>query len=242
MERAEEYSFRNDVYTTLIRFSNYKASGFLAGERKSCPSDSVFFSMLLTSSDELLGKAYRKGKMIALYTEPFLNAYKKVVNDELAYYVYLHQDELSTLTDPLFKDMGSVDTRFTNVFNKYWRDKCSRSVRILYYRTLITDSSAPKFDGIGLESSRLMYEKILSFKASVDDYLKQHKPFRGLFGVGRQCRRMFAVQMVHASLSGEESLGASAMMAASVELAIITMILMMIIISSTASASHSASH
>lgn len=174
MERAEEYSFRNDVYTTLIRFSNYKASGFLAGERKSCPSDSVFFSMLLTSSDELLGKAYRKGKMIALYTEPFLNAYKKVVNDELAYYVYLHQDELSTLTDPLFKDMGSVDTRFTNVFNKYWRDKCSRSVRILYYRTLITDPSAPKFDGIGLEPSRLMYEKILSFKASVDDYLKQY--------------------------------------------------------------------
>ena len=153
MERAEEYSFRNDVYTTLIRFSNYKASGFLAGERKSCPSDSVFFSMLLTSSDELLGKAYRKGKMIALYTEPFLNAYKKVVNDELAYYVYLHQDELSTLTDPLFKDMGSVDTRFTNVFNKYWRDKCSRSVRILYYRTLITAPLAPKFDGIGLEPS-----------------------------------------------------------------------------------------
>lgn len=174
MERAEEYSFRNDVYTTLIRFSNYNASGFLAGERKSCPSDSVFFSMLLTSSDELLGKAYRKGKMIALYTEPFLNAYKKVVNDELAYYVYLHQDELSTLTDPLFKDMGSVDTRFTNVFNKYWRDKCSRSVRILYYRTLITDPLAPKFDGIGLEPSRLMFEKILTFKATVDGYLKQY--------------------------------------------------------------------
>ena len=118
MERAEEYSFRNDVYTTLIRFSNYKASGFITGERKSCPSDSVFFSMLLTSSDELLGKAYRKGKMIALYTEPFLNAYKKVVNDELAYYVYLHQEELSSITDSLFKDMGTVDTRFANVFNK----------------------------------------------------------------------------------------------------------------------------
>ena len=95
MDRPEEYAFRNDVYTTLIRFTNYKASGFLAGERKSCPDDNVFFSMLLTSSDELLGRAYRKGKMIALYTEPFLNAYKKVVNDELAYYVFVHQDELS---------------------------------------------------------------------------------------------------------------------------------------------------
>ena len=174
MERAEEYSFRNDVYTTLIRFSNYKASGFIAGERKSCPNDSVFFSMLLTSSDELLGKAYRKGKMIALYTEPFLNAYKKVVNDELAYYVYLHQEELSSITDSLFKDMGTVDTRFANVFNKYWRDKCSRSVRVLYYRTLITDPLAPKYDGIGLEPSRLMFEKILTFKATVDGYLKQY--------------------------------------------------------------------
>lgn len=172
MERSEEYSFRNDVYTTLIRFTNYKASGFLAGERKSCTDDNVFFSMLLTSGDELLGRAYRKGKMIALYTESFLNAYRKVVNDELAYYAFIHQDELSSLTDSLFKDMSMVDTRFTNVFSKYWRDKCYRSVKILYYRTLITDPSAAKFDGISTEPSRLMFEKILSFKASVDAYLK----------------------------------------------------------------------
>lgn len=174
MERPEEYSFRNDVYTTLIRFTNYKASGFLAGERKSCPDDNVFFSMLLTSSDELLGRAYRKGKMIALYSEPFLNAYRKVVNDELAYYVFIHEDELSSLTDSLIKDMSTVDTRFTNVFNKYWRDKCSRSVKNLYYRTLITDPAAAKFDGIGADPSRMMFEKILSFKASVDAYLKQY--------------------------------------------------------------------
>lgn len=179
MERPEEYSFRNDVYTTLIRFTNYKASGFLAGERKSCPNDNVFFSMLLTSSDELLGRAYRKGKMIALYTEPFLNAYKKVVNDDLAYHVFLHQDELSSLTDTLFNDMGTVDTRFANVFNKYWQYKCSHSVRILYYRALITDPSAPKFDGIGLEPSRLMYEKIITFKAFVDDYLKSYTKEQG---------------------------------------------------------------
>ena len=166
--RRQEYAFRNDVYTTLIRFTNYKASGFLAGERKSCPDDNVFFSMLLTSSDELLGRAYRKGKMIALYTEPFLNAYKKVVNDELAYYVFVHQDELSSFADSLIQSMSSVDTRFTNAFNRYWRDKCSRSVRILYYRTLITDPSAAKFDGIGAEPSRLMFEKILSFKDTVD--------------------------------------------------------------------------
>ncbi len=52
---------------------------------------------------------------------------------------------------------------------------------------------------------------------------------------------MFAVQMVQAALSGEDSLGASAMLTASVELAIITMILMMIIMSSTASY-HASSH
>ena len=74
-----------------------------------------------------------------------------------------------------------------------------------------------------------------------DDFLKQYKPFRGLFGVGRDCRRMFAVQMVHASLSKEDSLGTSAMLAASVELAIITMILIMIVVSSTASY-HASSH
>ena len=74
-----------------------------------------------------------------------------------------------------------------------------------------------------------------------DDFLKKHKPFHGLFGVGRECRRMFAVQMVQASLSGEDGLSASAMLTASVELAIVTMILMMIIISSTASY-HASSH
>ena len=93
-----------------------------------------------------------------------------------------------------------------------------------------------------LADSSLPADALVERISETDDFLKQYKPFRGIFGVGKQCRRMFAVQMVHASLAGEESLGASAMMAASVELAIITMILMMIIITSTTSASHSASH
>lgn len=174
MDRPEEYAFRNDVYTTIIRFTNYKVSGFLAGERKLCPDDSIFFSMLLTSSDELQGRAYRKGKMIGLYTETFFNSYKKVINDELAYYVFVHQDDLSSFTDSLIQSMSSVDTRFTHAFNRYWKGKCSRSIRILYYRTLITDPAAAKFDGIGAGPSRLMFEKIHSFKASVDAYLRQY--------------------------------------------------------------------
>ena len=92
-----------------------------------------------------------------------------------------------------------------------------------------------------LADSGLPADTLVDRICEVDDFLKQHKPFHGLFGVGRECRRMFAVQMVQASLSEEDSLGTSAMLTASVELAIITMILMMIIVSSTAS-SHASSH
>ena len=92
-----------------------------------------------------------------------------------------------------------------------------------------------------LADSGLPADTLVERICEADDFLKQHKPFHGLFGVGRECRRMFAVQMVQASLSEEDSLGTSAMLTASVELAIITMILMMIIVSSTAS-SHASSH
>lgn len=88
-----------------------------------------------------------------------------------------------------------------------------------------------------LADSDLPTDTLIERICETDDFLKEHKPFHGLLGVGRECRRMFAVQMVQASLSGEDSLGASAMMTASVELAIITMILMMIIVSSTAASS-----
>lgn len=92
-----------------------------------------------------------------------------------------------------------------------------------------------------LADSGLPTETLLERICEADDFLKQYKPFRGIFGVGRDCRRMLAVQMVQSSLSEEDSLGTTAMLTASVELAIITMILMMIVISSTAS-SHSSSH
>ena len=92
-----------------------------------------------------------------------------------------------------------------------------------------------------LADSGLPTDALVERICETDDFLKQYKPFHGLFGVGKDCRRMFAVQMVHSALSGEDSLGASAMLTASVELAIITMILMMIIISSSASY-HASSH
>lgn len=90
-----------------------------------------------------------------------------------------------------------------------------------------------------LADSGLPAEALVERICETDDFLKQHKPFRGIFGVGRDGRRMYAAQMVHAALSGEDSFGASAMMTASVELAIITMILMLIIMSSTVSSSTS---
>ena len=92
-----------------------------------------------------------------------------------------------------------------------------------------------------LADSTLPTASLVERISETDDFLKQYKPFHGIFGVGKDCRRMFAVQMVHSSLSNEDSLGTSAMVAASVELAIITMILLMIIVSTSASY-HATSH
>ena len=92
-----------------------------------------------------------------------------------------------------------------------------------------------------LGDSGLPTDALVDQICETDEFLKQYKPFKGLFGLSRESRRMFAVQMVNASRPGEDSLSASAMMAASVELTIITMILMMIIVSSTAS-THASSH
>lgn len=92
-----------------------------------------------------------------------------------------------------------------------------------------------------LADSGLPTDALVERICETDDFLKQYKPFHGIFGVGKDCRRMFAVQMVHSALFGEGSLSATAMLTASVELAIITMILMMIIVSSTVSY-HASSH
>ena len=92
-----------------------------------------------------------------------------------------------------------------------------------------------------LADSTLPTVSLVERICETDDFLKQYKPFHGIFGVGKDCRRMFAVQIVHSSLSNEDSLGTSAMVAASVELAIITMILLMIIVSTSASY-HATSH
>ncbi len=89
-----------------------------------------------------------------------------------------------------------------------------------------------------LADSGLPTDTLIGHICEAEDYLKEQKPFHGIFGVGSDCRRMFAVQMVQASFSGEDNLGVSAILTASIELAIITMILMMIILSSTAASSH----
>lgn len=93
-----------------------------------------------------------------------------------------------------------------------------------------------------LADSDLPTDALVERICETDDFLKQYKPFHGLLGVGRECRRMFAVQMVRASLSEEDTLGASAMMTASVELAIITMIIMMMIVTSTSVSASTNSH
>lgn len=175
MDRTEEHRFRQDVYTVLIRMTNFRASGFLSGERKACKDDSVFFSELLNSSDQLLGKAFRQGKLTALYTEPFLHNYQTVVNDDLAYLAFLHQDELSILYgDIVFGRFSDEEARIRNAFTKYWRDYCARSIKVLYYRLLITNPTAPKYQGLGDDASRVVYRHLLDIKAEVDKYLKPY--------------------------------------------------------------------
>ena len=93
-----------------------------------------------------------------------------------------------------------------------------------------------------LADSGLPTDALVDQICQTDDFLKKHKPFHGLFGVGKESRRMFSVQMVQASLAGETGSGSAALLAASVELAIITMILMMIIVTSSTSSYHASSH
>lgn len=175
MERTEEHRFRQDVYTVLIRIANFRASSFLSGERKACKDDNVFFSELLDSSDQLLGKAFRQGKLTALYTEPFLHNYQTVVNDEMAYLAFLHQDELSRLSgDVVVGRFSNEEARIRNTFTKYWRDYCFRSIKTLYYRLLITDPTAPKYQGLGEDASKVVYRHLLDVKAEVDKYLKPY--------------------------------------------------------------------
>ena len=174
MERPEEYNFRKDAFNTLIRFANFRACGFITEERKLYHNDSVFFSVLLKSSEELLGKAFQQQKIIAIYTEPFLNSFKRIVNNDLAYSVFVHRNELSTLEGSLFQYISTAGPRVSNAFSKYWLKTCSQSVKVLYYLVLSTYPTAPKYIGLGPDSSRIMYEKILGFKALVDDYIKTH--------------------------------------------------------------------
>ena len=173
MDRTEEHRFRQDVYTVLIRMTNYRASSFLSGERKAYKDDNVFFSELLNSGDLLLGKAFRRGKLTALHTEPFLHYYHTVINDDMAYLAFLHQEELSILSgDFVFGRFADEEARLRNAFTKYWRDYCARSIKVLYYRLLMTDPTAPKYPGLGEDASRVVYQHLLEIKAEVDKYLK----------------------------------------------------------------------
>lgn len=100
-----------------------------------------------------------------------------------------------------------------------------------------------------LAGARVSTDELAQMVAEADDYLKQFKPFKGIFGVGTSIRRMYAVQMVEASLSPEHSSsiagasGAASMISTSIEVTIITLIITYIIIASAAnSASNNSSH
>lgn len=99
-----------------------------------------------------------------------------------------------------------------------------------------------------LASTNIPSAELVEMIGETDDYLKNFKPFKGIFGVGRYVRRMFAVQMVEASLNRDESgqyinnTNISSMISASIEVTIITLVTLYIIIATTASStSHNSS-
>ena len=98
-----------------------------------------------------------------------------------------------------------------------------------------------------LAPSELPAGELADMICEADDYLKKFRPFRGIFGTGRQTRRMFAVQMTEAAL-GEKgyasmtgAAGISSMVSTSIEVTIITLIMLYTIIAMSA-ASSAASH
>ena len=171
MERAEEHNFRLDVYTHMMRSFNYLATGFIVGEREKRKDDSVFFSELLNPNGDFLQKARDRGVYYSYRVEPFVLAFRKIVNDDLAYRVFRYQDEVESYSTTLLSSMSNADVRSYNAFKKYWRDKCAHSVKFLYYRLLMTDPNEPKYDSLGKESSKELYSRLLEFKAKVDSFL-----------------------------------------------------------------------
>ena len=175
MDRVHENSFRQDVYSFLKKTSDYRVTGFLTTERKLYDDNTVFFTELLGSYHKIITHASRRGKVIFKKITSFINVFNKVVNDEYAYFAYLHEEELSSLTDSLLAKINQLDQRAVRAFDKYWKRKCTKSIKILYYRFLITDELVPKYEGIGNDASLLLYNKILSFVTELKHYLSKYE-------------------------------------------------------------------
>ncbi len=99
-----------------------------------------------------------------------------------------------------------------------------------------------------LAGTSLPAEELVRIIGEADDYLKTRKPFKGVFGVGANVRRMMAVQMTGATLQERgyrtgsvDNLAVSSLISTSIEVTVITLILMYIVIASasSSSASHS---
>ena len=88
-------------------------------------------------------------------------------------------------------------------------------------------------------------EDLVGMIGEADDYLRQSKPFRGLFGVGVSCRRMVAVQMTESVLNDNgmsgvaDTAAVASMVSTSIEVTIITLILLYsLIVTSSSASSH----
>ena len=97
-----------------------------------------------------------------------------------------------------------------------------------------------------LAASRQSADELVAMIGEADDYLKQFKPFKGLFGVGSDIRRMAAVQLVESVTGGgacavAEPAAVASVVSSSINVTIVTLIMIYTIIEVTSAAS-SANH
>lgn len=169
MYRADELNFRIDVYGYLLKQANFKVAGVLSVERKIRNDDSLFFDELLFHNDSIIEKASIRGKRTESYTCSFIDTFKKVINDNLAYKIYLYQNELSDYKDSLLNSISKLDTRINNSFNTYWREKCSKSLSGLYYLSSTIDT--PKYENLGFDASQILFYTIQNNIKDIEQYL-----------------------------------------------------------------------
>ena len=96
-------------------------------------------------------------------------------------------------------------------------------------------------------NSPLSADELIRQIGEADDYLRQFKPFKGVFGMGKKATRSYAVQVVESAYARQDfsmdalsGVGVTAMINASIETTILMLMLLYCMMASSAAASSAA--